>query len=817
MDARAAIVGRTVRTMGKAIFLGGLVVASGVSATRAQTPSVLPLARFDFPSTAAAQEQWRSPDERTPPARRAADGLLLPCPFGATGADRFYWDQKVRLDLEPYPSLELEVTVDRPEALRGLALYLESGEGWYVWAQPLAHPGRQTITVSRREFSSEGKPAGWDRIVRVRISPWRGTGADAMLTVHSLAARMTPVVLVRGTTSVRDPAERRIAQSVADRIANWLDAMEVPYVAVEDSDAEDALTRARVAILGYNPNLPDAEFRAIQSFAARGGRLIVCYSADEALLKLMGFKFGDYLRAEESGRWSSFVFPEADARDLPARVYQESGNIRSALPDRADARVIAWWEDERGTRTGDPAWTASKHGLWMAHILTEDDALAKQHMLAAMIAGFCPDLWPRIARPAIESAGRIDSFRSMDQAISQLRATADASADRNLIRALLDRAAGLRQDMQRRQEAGDYGDVLGQARIIRATLTEAYARAQHPAPGEFRGIWDHNGVGLFPGDWERTARLLADHGISAVFPNMLWAGLAHYPSAVLPESYTFRRHGDQMEQCVAAAHRNRLQVHAWKVCWNLGTTTDEFRQLMENGHRLQIDADGRTMPWLCPSVAANRKQELDSIVEIARRYGVDGIHLDYIRYPGAMACFCPATRQAFESALGRQVARWPADVRAGGALATRFQEWRADEITAFVRSVRVALQGTKPGLKLSAAVFANYPDCRLSIGQDWGEWLRDGLVDFVCPMTYTESLASFASSSTSHLAIPGARGRVFPGIGVTANESHLLADQAIEQVLAARKAGATGFMLFSLNSQMKEAILPSLRLGVTRP
>lgn len=774
------------------------------------------MARFDYASTDEALAQWRARDDGTPPVRRSADGLLFPSPFLTSGADRFYWDHAARLNLEPYPTIELEVSVDRPEALRGLGIYLESGEGWYVWGQPLKHPGRQRISIPRSDFSTEGRPAGWSRIERVRISPWRGAGADAAVIIHSLAACMSPVVLIRGTASVGEAAERRIAVSVADRIGSWLDAMEIPYATVEDGTAPAALERARVAILGYNPKLPEAEFRAIEAFARRGGKLIVCYSSDERLARLMGFSLGDYLRTEDPGRWSSFSFADASARHVPARVYQESGNIQPAVPARADARVVAWWEDEQGRRTGDAAWSASEQGIWMSHILSEEDALSKQHMLAGMIAGYCPELWPKIVRPAIEAAGRIDSFRGLEETLAWLRSAAASDADGGRIRTLADQAAGLHEDLRRLTAAGDYGAVLDRSRVLRSTLTEAYARAQRPAPGEFRGVWDHSGAGLFPGDWDRTARLLAENGIPAVFPNMLWAGLAHYPSVVLPGSYTLRQYGDQLEACVRASHARGVQVHAWKVCWNLGNAPDEFRRRMEAARRVQVDADGHALPWLCPSVAANRDQELQSILEVARRYDVDGIHLDYIRYPNGNSCYCDVTRAAFEKDLGRAVARWPADVRNGGPLATRFQEWRAAEITAFVRSVRQALLAAKPGVKLSAAVFANYPECGLSVAQDWGAWLREGLVDFVCPMNYTESLAGFTSRAAANLAVPGGHGRVFPGIGVTANESHLMADQVIEQAVAARKSGAAGFMLFSLNPQMRDAILPYLRLGLTQ-
>ena len=82
-------------------------------------------------------------------------------------------------------------------------------------------------------------------------------------------------------------------------------------------------------------------------------------------------------------------------------------------------------------------------------------------------------------------------------------------------------------------------------------------------------MWNHSGTGAYPGDWERSAKLLAENGFNMILPNMLWGGLAHYPSDVLPRSATFRKYGDQIEQCCAAAKRHGIEVHVWKVNYNL--------------------------------------------------------------------------------------------------------------------------------------------------------------------------------------------------------------------------------------------------------
>src|SRR5208283_87321 len=93
---------------------------------------------------------------------------------------------------------------------------------------------------------------------------------------------------------------------------------------------------------------------------------------------------------------------------------------------------------------------------------------------------------------------------------------------------------------------------------------------------EGRAVWNHSGTGAYPGDWERSAAELQAAGFNMVLPNMLWGGLAHYASDLLPRSSTYQQYGDQIAQCLAAARRHGLEVHVWKVNWNLSTAPKEF-------------------------------------------------------------------------------------------------------------------------------------------------------------------------------------------------------------------------------------------------
>jgi uncharacterized lipoprotein YddW (UPF0748 family) len=324
---------------------------------------------------------------------------------------------------------------------------------------------------------------------------------------------------------------------------------------------------------------------------------------------------------------------------------------------------------------------------------------------------------------------------------------------------------------------------------------------------EGRAVWNHSGTGAFPGDWERSAKLLAENGFNIVLPNMLWGGVAHYTSDVLPRSATFKKYGDQIEACCAAAKRHGLEVHVWKVCYNLNTAPKDFIETMRRQGRTQVSVSGEASNWLCPSHPENQKLELDSFLEVARKYPIDGLHFDYIRYPDGKHCYCDGCRRRFEAASGRRVVDWPKDCFSG-ARKDEYNAWRCRQITALVKRVSCEAKKIRPGLKISAAVFGAYPDCRNAVAQDWLAWIKAGYLDFVCPMDYIADNHEFIALVRNQIKLVGKRTPVYPGIGATATNIAMDSAQVWEQIRLARSLNASGFAIFNFDAHTAATIVP---------
>jgi uncharacterized lipoprotein YddW (UPF0748 family) len=625
-----------------------------------------------------------------------------------------------------------------------------------------------------------------------------------------------PVLLVQGTASTPNRAERDYAASVARRLTRWLTELNVPFKTLSDEEVTaEAVASARVVVLGYSPFPPRAEQDVLRAFAEAGGKIIVFYGGDPSFAAWMGLRMGPASQTAVLQSWRQMHFLPDAPPHVPVAVAQESRISRPVYPAAARTRIIATWQRESGDSGGEPAWLQSPRGFWMTHVLLDDgDSDNKKQLLLALLGACDPAVWKPAADGALQRAGQIGRFKSVAEAVTAITREGAGASREGPARALLGQAADVDKVCRRLYAEGKYAETVLECRKANRLLLLAYGMIQRPRPGERRGVWDHGGTGLYPGDWGRTCGVLAESGITDVFVNMLWPWQAHYPSRIVAPSAVALSYGDQLESSVRAAHARGLRVHLWKLLWRMDRAPAAELARLKKENRLQVSVGGETFPWLCPSNVENLQLEKNAVREAVKNYAIDGVHLDYVRYPDSSHCFCTGCRKNFEAWRGRTVAQWPRDV-AGGALTRDYRRWRCAQITRLVRDVAALVRSVRPGVQISAAVYGKYPSCVDSVGQDWASWLQEGIVDFVCPMDYTPDLGKFSSYVKAQVSLPAGKGRIWPGIGVTAAESTIDPAQVVDQVNVARQAGAPGFVLFALNQTLEREVFPVLRLGVT--
>ncbi len=221
-------------------------------------------------------------------------------------------------------------------------------------------------------------------------------------------------------------------------------------------------------------------------------------------------------------------------------------------------------------------------------------------------------------------------------------------------------------------------------------------------------------------------------------------GAASYPNPE-PRSHVLELPGyDPLADVIQLAHAAGIQVHAWVIAFN-ATPLDKAllqRNYIYNEHPewITYDKNGRIMAtstqygyYIDPGIPEVQDYLLNIIGNLVSGYPeLDGIQLDYIRYPNATLGYHPVSLKRY------------ADYCAAGAEIS-FNEWRIMQITSFVQRFQSLVKGIAPHLITSAAVFADIADANVDYAQDWTKWLQYGYIDRVYPMAYSTNITTFAN------------------------------------------------------------------------
>ena len=202
--------------------------------------------------------------------------------------------------------------------------------------------------------------------------------------------------------------------------------------------------------------------------------------------------------------------------------------------------------------------------------------------------------------------------------------------------------------------------------------------------------------------------------------------------------------------------------------------------------------------YLSPVPSASAEYTGAVLRDIVTRYAVDGVHLDYLRYPNEDFDYGQGTLAAFRQTLAGALSA--ADARRGDArLAAgdrllytqaypeRWRAFRADRLTALLSTLRAIVKSARPSAVVSVAVAPDVREAATRRFQDWRGWLDANLVDVICPMAYTTDPALFASQVAAARQLAGTH-PLWAGIGAY----RLSAEQIVENVGAARRLGAGG-------------------------
>lgn len=309
--------------------------------------------------------------------------------------------------------------------------------------------------------------------------------------------------------------------------------------------------------------------------------------------------------------------------------------------------------------------------------------------------------------------------------------------------------------------------------VLRAQVPQAFPKR------EARAVWVTTLGGL---DWPKAKastvagrdkqkqelcqlldQLQAIH-INTVFLQTRVRGSVIYPSSIEPWDVALTgQYGkdpgyDPLQFAVEECHRRGMELHAWMV------TVPAYKIALAK----QMGTKGvvRTHPSLCkkhadmyyldPGQPTTADYLAEICQEVVRRYDVDGIHFDYIRYPENAVSFPDAdTYKKFGKGQAKA-------------------QWRRDNVTRIVRKIYTSVKALKPWVRVSSSPVGKFRDgtrfsskgwnCYDAVFQDAQGWLREGIHDALYPMMYFQGDHFFPFAADWR---EQDRGRcVAPGLGI---------------------------------------------------
>ena len=266
-------------------------------------------------------------------------------------------------------------------------------------------------------------------------------------------------------------------------------------------------------------------------------------------------------------------------------------------------------------------------------------------------------------------------------------------------------------------------------RIILLLSLVLTTQAQTPKH-EVRAVWLTTIGGIdWPHSYSMTSQKqelirildqLQQAGINTVLIQARVRGTTIYPSSLEPwDGCLTGKPGtspgyDALQFCIDECHKRGMECHAWIVTIPVGKwNTLGCKQLRQKFPKLivKIGEEG----YMNPEKSETGDYLAKICAEVTRKYDVDGIHLDYIRYPETWKL--KVTRSQ-----GRQF------------------------ITDIVRKINRSVKALKPWVKVSCSPIGKYDDlsryksggwnANTTVCQDAQGWLRDGLMDALFPMMY---------------------------------------------------------------------------------
>lgn len=350
--------------------------------------------------------------------------------------------------------------------------------------------------------------------------------------------------------------------------------------------------------------------------------------------------------------------------------------------------------------------------------------------------------------------------------------------------------------------------------------------------------------------WTKFQAFVEEGKFSDLYCQVYRGGRSWFPSLLAdatPFYESMAQNLDPLEETLRYAHAKKIKVHAWvnvlRVAHDLNApllrTVGSEAVLVDNygnsllaygpngsfkmvsGKNLKIDTPGI---WLNPQSKRVREYVVETLRDLIIAYPeLDGIHLDMIRYPFGIhgdggtpvsLGYSHASVLEFHAASDNSAERLSKTLQHSSTvpIGSAWKDWQRAQVTLMVMEIRELINSIAPHMELSVAAIASPDRAYHHAYQDWGAWLRGGIIDWAIPMNYNADVSAGTNTGIQAMSY-AANKKALMGLGawLFLNQP----EQFDKQVQYSLQSGAGGVVLFSY-SNLENAKGRTLVKGVVK-
>ncbi|NLN54914.1 MAG: family 10 glycosylhydrolase [Clostridiales bacterium] len=289
------------------------------------------------------------------------------------------------------------------------------------------------------------------------------------------------------------------------------------------------------------------------------------------------------------------------------------------------------------------------------------------------------------------------------------------------------------------EETGDYMAYFAFSEALASDLNKVSALLSENIPVEYRGVWIRP-VETTRSQVANTVQTLYDKGINTLCIETMYNGYMIMPT---PEGSLYDQNPawkgfDMLQAFIEECHSRQMELHLWLPVFYTGHTNTKGNTLYDKKPEWRLeDRNGNTVSddtFLFVNPCNSEVQDflIETYKYIVTTYDIDGLQLDYIRFPNSEWGFNKEIVDGFKAKTGITVTGYDPSA----SWWKSFCEYRASFVTQFVGKVRNLIDDFAPGVILSADVFPDVSTSVTGVCQDYATWIRNGWLDLVFPMAY---------------------------------------------------------------------------------